>query len=114
MAQNVEIVEVKDILAILEDTRAQIAALNERVARLEAGSKIQAADMAYGKAVSKPATPAAAAEQDITEEEIVAISAALGAYLGIRVHIRQVRLLSSSTWAQQGRVAVRARTLSIY
>jgi methylmalonyl-CoA carboxyltransferase large subunit len=111
MAQNMEI---NDILAILEETRAQIATLNERVARLEAVSKIQTTDMADGKTVSKPVAPATPAEQAITEEEIVAISAALGAYLGVRVHIRQVRLLSSSTWAQQGRVAVRARTLSIY
>ena len=44
----------------------------------------------------------------ITEEELLAISAAVGAYLGVRAHIRQIRLVSTSAWAQQGRVSIQA------
>jgi methylmalonyl-CoA carboxyltransferase large subunit len=44
----------------------------------------------------------------ITEEELLAISAALGAYLGVRAHIRQIRLVSTAAWAQQGRVSIQA------
>ena len=45
---------------------------------------------------------------EITEEELLAISAAIGAYLGVRAHIRQIRLVSTSAWAQQGRVSIQA------
>ena len=105
MARNVSI---KDLLAILEDMRAQIADLSERVTQLEAGSKNRTATPVIVEAAVKPADTPPPVKQEITEEEILAISAALGAYLGVRVHIRQVRLLSSSAWAQQGRVLVQA------
>ena len=44
----------------------------------------------------------------ITEEELLAISAAVAAYLGVRAHIRQIRLISSRAWAQEGRVSIQA------
>jgi methylmalonyl-CoA carboxyltransferase large subunit len=110
MAQNVK---TKDLLTMLEEMRSQIADLAGRVARLEAGSKTRQETAAAVEAIAKPAAPKPAvppapAKQEITEEEILAVSAALGAYLGVRVHIRQMRLLSSSAWAQQGRVLVQA------
>jgi methylmalonyl-CoA carboxyltransferase large subunit len=85
--------------------RAQLAVLTERVAQLETGAKIQPAASA---AAAVPKQPPAPAKQAITEEEILAISAAVGAYLGVRVHIHQMRLLSSSAWVQQGRVSIHA------
>jgi len=39
---------------------------------------------------------------------LLAISAALAAYFGVRVHVRQIRLISSPVWAQQGRVSIQA------
>jgi methylmalonyl-CoA carboxyltransferase large subunit len=45
---------------------------------------------------------------EITEEELLAVSAALAAYMGVRPHIRQIRLVSSGAWAQQGRVTIQA------
>ena len=103
-------IKTTDVPVILEEIRAQLAALTERVALLEAGSKIKPTSAAVVEAALKPADPPAPAKQEITEEEILAVSAALSAYLGIRVHIRQMRLLSSSAWAQRGRVAVHTRT----
>ena len=100
--------KIKDISVTLEEMQAQMAALTERVARLEAGSKIQPPAAATAETVPKPMAPPVPVKQAITEEEVLAVSAALGAYLGIRVHIRQIRLLSSSAWAQQGRVSVQA------
>jgi methylmalonyl-CoA carboxyltransferase large subunit len=44
----------------------------------------------------------------ITEEELLAVSAAIGAYLGVRAHIRQIRLVGTTAWAQQGRVSIQA------
>jgi len=57
-----------------------------------------------------PATAAAteAPQPAITEEELLAISAALAAYLGVRPHIRQIRLISTTAWAQLGRVSIQA------
>ena len=45
---------------------------------------------------------------EITEEELLAVSAAIGAFLGVRPHIRQIRLIGTSAWAQQGRVSIQA------
>ena len=103
-------IKTTDVTVILEEMRAQLADLTGRVARLEAVSRIPTPAAAATETVSKPAAPHAPAKQEITEEEILAVSAALSAYLGIRVHIRQMRLLSSSAWAQRGRVAVQTRT----
>jgi methylmalonyl-CoA carboxyltransferase large subunit len=101
MALNTKTID--DVLVILQEMRAQIADLAGRVARLEADLEIKPP-----AAAAVDAVPPAPAKQEIMEEEIISISAALGAYLGARVHIRQVRLLSSSAWAQQGRVSVHA------
>jgi methylmalonyl-CoA carboxyltransferase large subunit len=39
---------------------------------------------------------------------LLVISAAVAAFLGERAHVRQVRLVHSDAWAQQGRVSVMA------
>ncbi len=84
-----------DVAALLEQMKAQVAALTERLGQLE-GKPARAAE------------PAPAAAPGISEEELLAIAAALGAFLGVRVHIKQIRLLSSHAWAQQGRVSIMA------
>ena len=96
-----------DVQATLEGLKAQLAELAERVERLEAGSKAPVPVPVAAAAATAAAKPVPV-KQEITESEILAVSAALGAYLGVRVHIRQMRLLSSSAWAQQGRVLVHA------
>lgn len=45
---------------------------------------------------------------EITEEELIAVSAAIAAFLGVKPHIRQIRLVGTSAWAQQGRVSIQA------
>jgi methylmalonyl-CoA carboxyltransferase 12S subunit len=59
-------------------------------------------------AVEPQAAPPAPALPELTEEQMLAISAALAAYLGVRVRIREIRLISSSAWAKQGRVSIQA------
>jgi methylmalonyl-CoA carboxyltransferase 12S subunit len=106
-------ITMKDLAEALEKVQAQLAALSERVERLEtAASK----PTVYNEAVSAPIPvaeepapqPEPAARPEITEEELLAISAALGAYLGVRVRIKQIRLLGSHAWSQQGRVSIQA------
>jgi methylmalonyl-CoA carboxyltransferase large subunit len=98
-----------DLAATLEQLQAQIAEMSRHIAVLEQRHA------ASGGTVAAPAQPAAAAPVrvepppvGITEEELLAISAAIGACLGVRAHIRQIRLVSTTAWAQQGRVSIQA------
>ena len=84
---------------VLEELQAQMAEIARRISELEKGKPL-ATPTAMPKSV--PAPPA------ITEDELVAISASIGAFLGVRAHIRQIRLLSTTAWAQQGRVSIQA------
>ena len=91
----------------LEALRQELARLGERVAALEAAAG------ARPRAAAAPAAPPAAARppaqpEGLTEELVLVISAAIAAFLGKRPHIRQIRLLGSAAWAQQGRVTIQA------
>jgi methylmalonyl-CoA carboxyltransferase 12S subunit len=92
--------KTSDLAALMQEIRDQLAALTDRVARLEEGRSVPP------PAPAQAATPAAVPE--ITEEELLAISAAIAAYLGVRVRIRQIRLIGSHAWAQEGRVSIQA------
>ena len=107
----------------------RIAELEERIARLEAARDAAVAGLvaprpplgdargATGR-VEPPAAPVATVasastgpptrSEEITEEVMLVIAATVAAFLGERAHVRQVRLLSSEAWAQQGRVSVMA------
>ncbi len=91
-----------DLVATLEQLQGQMAEISKRIQMLEKGAV--AAPVQPVPAAAAPAPEPAA----ITEEELLAISAAIGAYLGVRAHIRQIRLVSTSAWAQQGRVSIQA------
>jgi methylmalonyl-CoA carboxyltransferase large subunit len=107
--------DATELHALLKDLRQQLASLSERVDGLE-----KLASPAVQQLVTKPETPAAvvaaepkptpaiAVEAGITEEEVLAISAALAAWLGVHAHIRQIRLIRSGAWAQQGRASIQA------
>jgi methylmalonyl-CoA carboxyltransferase large subunit len=105
-------VTVTDLAGTLEQLQAQIAELSQRIEALEKrnagknGIAVLPAPVAAAPPV--PAEPAPAVAAAITEEELLAVSAAIAAYLGVRAHIRQIRLLSTSAWAQQGRVSIQA------
>jgi methylmalonyl-CoA carboxyltransferase large subunit len=78
---------LNDPLVLLAQMREEIDALKRRLSSLE-GSVLHAAGP--------------------SEEDLLAISAAVAAFLGVRAHIRQVRLLQSSAWAQVGRIGTHA------
>jgi len=86
---------VAELAAALEQLRAQVAELTRRMEAMEPSTTPAAA----GATEAQPA---------ITEEELLTISAALAAYLGVRPHIRQIRLISTTVWAQLGRVSIQA------
>ncbi len=63
-----------------------------------------------GKASAAPLVtePAGPPKEEISEEILMIISAAVAAFLGKRAHLRQIRLVSTGAWAQQGRVSIMA------
>ncbi len=98
---------VTDIETLIHELRDELGAMGERVARLEGGraGAVQAAAPPPLPVAAAPEPPPA---EEITEDELTAIAAAVAAYLGVRAHIRQVRLVSSRAWAQEGRVSIQA------
>jgi methylmalonyl-CoA carboxyltransferase large subunit len=83
----------------LEALRQEVARLNERVAALEART---------GSAPRAVASAQPAAAEELSEEILLVLSAAIAAYLGKKAPIRQIRLLRSDAWAQQGRTTIQA------
>lgn len=49
--------------------------------------------------------------REVPEEVLIAISAAVAAFLGHRARLKQVHYRTSQTWAQQGRSAVQGRNV---
>lgn len=93
-----EPVSSAQVLDAIESLRQEVGRLAERVTTLETDAKDQtAATMA----------PRAAAD-DLSEELVVVISAAIAAFLGKKTYIRQVRLDGSTTWVKWGRTKIQA------
>ena len=99
------------LLAVIEALRGEVRSLGARVGDLEA----RLTELAQSAATAAPTqamqaiqatTPAP--QGDISEEELLALSAAIAAFLGVRAKIRHVRLVHSPTWAQVGRVHIQA------
>jgi len=104
-----------ELRATLQKILWELASLSERVAGLEklASASEQETTPAVSAPVvepraSEPTPSAVAAAAGISEEELLAISAALAAWLGVHAHIRQIRLIRTGAWAQQGRVTIQA------
>jgi methylmalonyl-CoA carboxyltransferase 12S subunit len=95
--------DLADIAQLMLQVQEQISALSDRLARLEtrAAAVLPAREAA-------PAPARAPAPPSITEEEILAVTAAVAAFLGVRPRVRQIRLIASRAWAQQGRVSIQA------
>jgi methylmalonyl-CoA carboxyltransferase large subunit len=95
-----------DLAAALEQLQAQMAEMSRHIELLEQrNAALVGPGAAQATLAAVPAGPVPAA---ITEDEMLAIAAAIGAYLGVRPHIRQIRLVSTAAWAQQGRVSIQA------
>jgi methylmalonyl-CoA carboxyltransferase large subunit len=87
-----------EISETLEAIRRELVRLGERVAALEAAARLKL----------REATPPVQKVAEVDEEMVLVLSAAVAAFLGKRPHIRQIRLLGSAAWTQQGRVTIQA------
>ena len=97
-----------ELLAAIEALRGELRSLVTRVAELEQRQAVGAAAPPPAAATAAAAEPAVADRSDPSEEDLLVIAAAVAAFLGVRAHIRQVRLIQSSAWAQVGRATVHA------
>jgi methylmalonyl-CoA carboxyltransferase large subunit len=100
-----ESVNSSELAAALEALRRELARLGERVAALEGAAG--PGGPAVAAAPARPAAPAPPVE-GLSEEIVLVIAAAVAAFLGKKAPIRQIRLLGSAAWAQQGRVTIQA------
>ena len=94
-----ETVKLQQVLDAIEALREEVSGLSRRVAALEATAPPPA---------SASAAQSSAGSEALSEELVLTISAAIAAYLGVKPQIRRIRLLSSPSWAQQGRATIQA------
>jgi methylmalonyl-CoA carboxyltransferase 12S subunit len=96
----------------LKSLREELAALGKRVAALEVERGARSAERENRDGASSAPRSALQAPRStadgLTDELIFVISAAIAAFLGKKPHIRQIRLLGATGWAQQGRVMIQA------
>ena len=111
-------VDSSGVVEALESLRHELSRLHERVAALEAagGPSHQGAALVAAPVASAAPTPAPApVPESLNEELILIIGAAIAAFLGKKPHIRQIRLIGSGLWAQEGRVMIQAsHALSVH
>jgi methylmalonyl-CoA carboxyltransferase large subunit len=97
--------ERSTLVETLTALRMEVAALADRVAKLESAGATGGAD---GPAVASPAEAQHPSPKGVTPDIIAVITAALAAYLGVKPHIRQITMVGGAAWAQQGRVTIQA------
>lgn len=98
-------VTVAELAKTLKELETQVAEITRRLEELEGRKHV---DEVAAAARETPPAVAPVVGPGITEEELLAISAAIGAFLGIQAHIRYVRLVSTNAWSQQGRLSIQA------
>lgn len=84
---------IEHLSAEIAQLKQILSALTERLGSMESAAR---------------PTAAAPPEERISEETLLAIAATVAAYLGHKPKIRQVRLVRSGQWAQEGRVSIQA------
>jgi methylmalonyl-CoA carboxyltransferase 12S subunit len=103
-----EVAEPAEIIEAIDSLRREMARLSERTAALE----VALADQARPSTRQPDGQRVA---EGLSEELMLVISAAIAAFLGVKPRIRQIVLLQSNPWSQQGRVTIQAsRALSIH
>jgi len=114
---KLDTVDLTKVVDALEGLSRELSRLGERVAALEAAaaSPVPTAATVKKEPETKaprlapsppPAQPAVA--DGLSEELILVIGAAIAAFVGKKAHIRQIHLIPSAAWAQQGRVTIQA------
>jgi methylmalonyl-CoA carboxyltransferase large subunit len=80
----------------LDALRREVVRLQQRIAAIEQSS------------APKQMMDSESSDSVVEDKLLAIISAALAAHLGVKPHIRQIRLIGGASWAQQGRVTIQA------
>ncbi len=83
-------------------SQVTIETLSAEIAQLKQMLEILTQRLSSVESVAGPA------EESLNEETLIAIAAAVAAYLGHKPKIKQIRLVRSANWAQEGRVSIQA------
>src|SRR5262245_47800786 len=89
------------VIETVELLRREVARLSERMSEIE-----RRVHGDPGRITPTEKSPPKA--EEFSEELLIAISAAVGAYLGVKPHVRQIRLLGGVPWSHEGRVTIQA------
>ncbi len=109
-------VDLTKVIDTFEGLSRELNCLGRRTGRLPLRLmvKTEAQTKAPGLAPSPPPARPVVAE-GLSEELILVIGAAIAAFVGKSAHIRQIHLIDSVAWAQQGRVMIQAsHALSVH
>ena len=90
-----------DVIESLNSLRREVASLAERTAALERSLLSKAPEVARQPESGSEAV-------GLSEELVIVIGAAIAAFLGVKPRLRQIVLLGSHPWSQQGRVTIQA------
>jgi methylmalonyl-CoA carboxyltransferase 12S subunit len=90
-----------EIAAAIDELRREVARLSERTAALESALSEKQRQLARESENGSKA-------DGFDEELLMVISAAIAAFLGVKPRIRQIVLLQSNPWSQQGRITIQA------
>src|SRR5262249_48407958 len=116
-AMRTEMEDSAGLQSALGAIRDELRRLGERVAALEAlgggqkSSEVIGGQKSEVRSQQRPLTSdlrPLTSEEGLSEELVLVISAAIAAFLGKKPHIRQIRLLGTTAWSQQGRVTIQA------
>jgi hypothetical protein len=101
MSSNTKNTEIGKLAGVIQALQSEVARLGERTEALEK-------QLAERPQIAVQETNKTRPGDQLDEETIWAISAAIAAYLGLKPRIRQIVLLRSHPWSQQGRVTIQA------
>ena len=91
-------VDLEVLLKRIEELEGRVQRLEEQ--RSQAAGGTRAADIVVAAPVP--------GEDEISDDTVAVITAAVAAFLGVRARVRHIRLNGSDAWAQQGRVSIMA------
>jgi hypothetical protein len=97
---------IDTLQAAVETLTGRLTAIEQVLARLVAAAPPR--DGAAAAAAPTATAAVSARNAPIPEETLAVISATIAAYFGKRPRIRQVTLVGSPAWTQQGRVGIQS------
>jgi hypothetical protein len=101
MSSSTNNTEIARLAEAIESLRSEVGRLGERTSALEMQLAVRPQTAVRETNKTRPS-------DQLDEDTVWAISAAIAAYFGLKPRIRQIVLLHNQPWSQQGRVTIQA------